>query len=87
MGAVDLCWWAVAHSFNGWALSYIESLDTLWLMGLYEEFDDALAVVANTTFSLPPVSWTPFHVTRSTPFVPAFLTWIRPCQGSRRAVL
>ena len=39
------------------ALSHIESLDTiLWLMGLYEEFDSALAVIANTTFSLPPVS-------------------------------
>ena len=44
------------HSFNGWALSHIESLDTLWLMGLYEEFDGSLAVIANTTFSLPPVS-------------------------------
>jgi hypothetical protein len=45
-----------AYSFNGWALSHVESLDTLWLMGLYEEFDSALAVIANTTFSLPPVS-------------------------------
>jgi hypothetical protein len=25
-------------------------------MGLYEEFDGALAVIANTTFSLQPVS-------------------------------
>jgi hypothetical protein len=28
----------------------------MWLMELYEEFDDALAVIANTTFALPPVS-------------------------------
>ena len=45
-----------ASSFNGWCLSYIESLDTLWLMGLYEEFDGALAVVSNITFSMPAVS-------------------------------
>ena len=25
-------------------------------MGLYEEFDDALAVVSNITFTMPPVS-------------------------------
>jgi hypothetical protein len=53
-GAVDFG--VRGRSFNGWSLSYIESLDTLWLMGLYEEFDGALAVIANTTFSLPPVS-------------------------------
>lgn len=45
-----------ARSFNGWCLSYIESLDTLWLMDLYEEFDGALAVVSNITFSMPAVS-------------------------------
>lgn len=47
---------APMDTFNGWALSHIESLDTLWLMGLYEEFDSVLAVIANTTFSLLPVS-------------------------------
>lgn len=45
---------APSDTFNGWALSHIESLDTLWLMGLYEQFDSALAVIANTTFSMPP---------------------------------
>src|SRR5712671_4639286 len=45
----------VTCSFNGWGLSYIESLDTLWLMGLYEEFDNVITVVANNTFSMPPV--------------------------------
>ena len=46
----------VVRSFNGWCLSYIESLDTLWVMGLYEEFDGALAVVTNITFFMPAVS-------------------------------
>ena len=31
-------------------------------MGLYEEFDGALAVIANTTFHLPPVSSPPILV-------------------------
>ena len=39
-------------------------------MGLYEEFDGALAVVANTTFHLPPVSGGPPIL------VSAFLTWV-----------
>ncbi|KAI0281883.1 glycoside hydrolase [Russula brevipes] len=30
---------APVDNFNGWSLSIIESLDTLWLMDLYEEFD------------------------------------------------
>ncbi|KAI9460740.1 seven-hairpin glycosidase [Russula earlei] len=50
-------------NFNGWSLSYIESLDTLWLMGLYEEFDSALAVVANVSFTLPPNRYAPFFET------------------------
>ena len=43
-------------SFNGWGLTVVESLDTMWLMGLYDEFDEALSVVANTSFALQPVS-------------------------------
>lgn len=46
------------RSFNGWSLTYIEALDTLWIMGLYEEFDGALAAVANITFFMPDVSRT-----------------------------
>lgn len=42
-------------SFNGWGLSIVDSLDTMWIMGLYEEFDAGLAVVANTTFPTAPV--------------------------------
>ncbi|KAH9967560.1 glycoside hydrolase [Russula dissimulans] len=54
---------APTNNFNGWSLSYIESLDTLWLMGLYEEFDSALAVIVNTTFALPPERYAPFFET------------------------
>ncbi|KAH9987760.1 glycoside hydrolase [Russula compacta] len=50
-------------NFNGWGLSYVDSLDTLWLMGLYEEFDGALAVVANTTFFMKENNHAPFFET------------------------
>ncbi|KAH9967535.1 glycoside hydrolase [Russula dissimulans] len=52
-----------SDNLNGWSLSYIDSLDTLWLMGLHEEFDDALAVVANITFSMPSQQYAPFFET------------------------
>ena len=52
------------HSFNGWGVSVVDSLDTMWLMGLYDEFDAALAIVANMTFPMKTVRNTPipFHV-------------------------
>ncbi|KAH9967562.1 seven-hairpin glycosidase [Russula dissimulans] len=50
-------------NFHGWSLTYIDSLDTMWIMGLYEEFDTALAVVANTNFSMPSNEYASFFET------------------------
>ncbi|KAH9059107.1 seven-hairpin glycosidase [Lactarius vividus] len=50
-------------NFNGWGLSIVDSLDTMWLMGLYDEFDAGLAVVTNVTFSMPPDKYAPFFET------------------------
>lgn len=36
--------------FSGWAATLVDSLDTLWIMGLREEFDEAVAAVANIDF-------------------------------------
>ncbi|KAI9453038.1 seven-hairpin glycosidase [Lactarius psammicola] len=49
--------------FNGWGVSIIDSLDTMWLMGLYDEFDAALAFVANVTFVMEPEKYAPFFET------------------------
>ena len=38
-------------SFNGWGLTLIDSLDTMWIMGLHDEFYDSLPLVANMTFA------------------------------------
>ncbi len=36
--------------FSGWAATLVDSLDTLWIMGLRAEFDEAVAAVANIDF-------------------------------------
>ncbi|KAK1759832.1 mannosyl-oligosaccharide 1,2-alpha-mannosidase MNS1 [Echria macrotheca] len=36
--------------FCGWAATLVDSLDTLWLMGLKAEFDEAVAAVADIDF-------------------------------------
>ncbi|ETW78797.1 glycoside hydrolase family 47 protein [Heterobasidion irregulare TC 32-1] len=54
---------APVDNFNGWGLTVVESLDTMWLMGLYDEFDEALSVVANTSFALQPDKYAPFFET------------------------
>ncbi|KAB5511408.1 glycoside hydrolase family 47 protein [Coniochaeta sp. 2T2.1] len=36
--------------FSGWAATLVDSLDTLWIMGLTEEFEEALEVVAGIDF-------------------------------------
>lgn len=36
--------------FSGWAATLVDSLDTLWIMGLRDEFDEAAAAVAQIDF-------------------------------------
>lgn len=36
--------------FSGWAATLVDSLDTLWIMGLRDEFDEAVAAVATIDF-------------------------------------
>ncbi|POR34218.1 alpha-1,2-Mannosidase [Tolypocladium paradoxum] len=36
--------------FSGWAATLVDSLDTLWIMGLRDEFDEAVAAVAGIDF-------------------------------------
>ncbi|KAH9921692.1 seven-hairpin glycosidase [Epithele typhae] len=39
------------NNFNGWNVSMYDSLDTMLLMGLHEEFSDALSVIEDADFS------------------------------------
>ena len=45
-------------SFNGWRLTMVDSLDTMLLMGLFDEFHQAIPILANMTFALNEVSIT-----------------------------
>lgn len=38
--------------FSGWAATLVDSLDTLWILGLREEFDEAVTAVANIDFGI-----------------------------------
>lgn len=39
------------NAFGGWAATLVDSLDTLFIMGMRKEFDDAVAAVKNIDFS------------------------------------
>ncbi|KIJ59220.1 glycoside hydrolase family 47 protein [Hydnomerulius pinastri MD-312] len=38
------------NNFNGWAVTLIDALDTLWIMGLHDQFHDAIPTVAQMSF-------------------------------------
>ncbi|KAK4237571.1 glycoside hydrolase [Achaetomium macrosporum] len=40
--------------FCGWAATLVDSLDTLWIMGLEDEFDDAVEAVKDIDFTTTP---------------------------------
>ncbi|OIW26523.1 seven-hairpin glycosidase [Coniochaeta ligniaria NRRL 30616] len=40
--------------FCGWAATLVDALDTLWIMGMREEFDDAVAAVGRIDFTTTP---------------------------------
>jgi mannosyl-oligosaccharide alpha-1,2-mannosidase len=37
-------------TFNGWGATMIDSMDTLWIMGLHEDFEEAVKKVASINF-------------------------------------
>ncbi|GAM39600.1 hypothetical protein TCE0_034r11284 [Talaromyces pinophilus] len=50
--------------FVGWAATLVDSLDTLWIMGLKDEFEDALGAIEQIDFSRPNAERVPvFEVT------------------------
>ncbi|KAJ8689444.1 hypothetical protein PTI98_012347 [Pleurotus ostreatus] len=50
-------------NFNGWGVSMIDSMDTMWIMGLRAEFDDAVRVVAQQNFTQITGFYAPFFET------------------------
>lgn len=52
------------NSFNGWGATLVDSLDTLWIMGMKDEFEDAVNATAYIDFTTSPRNDIPlFEVT------------------------
>ncbi|GLB38849.1 putative glycosyl hydrolase 47 family protein [Lyophyllum shimeji] len=51
-----------SNKFNGWGVTLLDSLDTMWMMGLEEEFAEAVQVVAAQNFTTGS-SYAPFFET------------------------
>lgn len=49
--------------FCGWAATIVDSLDTLWIMGMKEEFEDAVEAVGEIDFTTSPRSEIPVFET------------------------
>lgn len=54
---------ASTNSFNKWGVTAVDSLDTMLLMGLKDEYERALPMIMNTNFSLPANTAVPFFET------------------------
>lgn len=51
------------NNLNGWGLTIIDSLDTMYLMNLHDEFDRAVSFVNGSDFRQPAGIYTPFFET------------------------
>ncbi|PCH44157.1 glycoside hydrolase family 47 protein [Wolfiporia cocos MD-104 SS10] len=51
------------NNFNGWGVTLVDGLDTMWIMGLHREFDESMPIIANMTFALDQTSFAPFFET------------------------
>ncbi|KAF9218511.1 glycoside hydrolase family 47 protein [Gyrodon lividus] len=51
------------NNFNGWGVTVVDSLDTMLLMGLEEEYRRAVPLIKSTNFSLPTNTEVPFFET------------------------
>lgn len=39
------------NTFGGWAATLVDTLDTLWIMGLHKEFDEAVSAIVDINFT------------------------------------
>lgn len=50
-------------NFNAWGLQVIDALDTMWIMGLRDQFSQTMPFVADMTFNLTETHYAPFFET------------------------
>ncbi|GBE87562.1 Mannosyl-oligosaccharide 1,2-alpha-mannosidase [Sparassis crispa] len=51
------------NNFNGWRLTLVDGLDTMWIMGFRDEFYHSMPIFAELSFALEPDSYAPFFET------------------------
>ncbi|KAL0060424.1 hypothetical protein AAF712_012793 [Marasmius tenuissimus] len=51
------------NNFNGWGVTIYDALDTMLIMDLKDYFDEAVKVIAEENFALPPNEFAPFFET------------------------
>ena len=66
------------YRFNGWGVTLVDSLDTMYIMGLHEDFEDALGFVGNLTFSMPSVCPS-YFLSSFSRLPPSFPLHLLPC--------
>ncbi|KAF9466320.1 glycoside hydrolase family 47 protein [Collybia nuda] len=52
-----------SDKFNGWGVTLIDSMDTMWMMGLHAQFQDAVRLVTKMEFTIKGVGYAPFFET------------------------
>ncbi|KZT66155.1 glycoside hydrolase family 47 protein [Daedalea quercina L-15889] len=76
---------SAANNFNGWKLTLVDALDTMWIMDLQKEFYEAVTEAAELDFDLDEVRPSPWHESRRRrpcgTFAPFFETVIRYLGG------
>ncbi|KAG5650845.1 hypothetical protein H0H81_010856, partial [Sphagnurus paluster] len=51
------------NKYNSWGMTTIDSMDTMWIMGLDKQFNQAKEYVSTLNFTTPPKYYTPFFET------------------------
>ncbi|ESK90496.1 glycoside hydrolase family 47 protein [Moniliophthora roreri MCA 2997] len=50
-------------NFNGWGVTIYDALDTMWIMGFDDYFNEAVEIIAQADFVIPPSDYVPFFET------------------------
>ncbi|KAJ4473608.1 glycoside hydrolase [Lentinula aciculospora] len=53
----------IHNNFNGWGVTIYDALDTMWIMGLTEYFEEAVKVIAEANYTTKPKQYVPFFET------------------------
>ncbi|KAJ4474597.1 glycoside hydrolase family 47 protein [Lentinula edodes] len=53
----------IHNNFNGWGVTIYDALDTMWIMGLTEYFEEAVKVIGEASYTTKPKQYVPFFET------------------------